>query len=706
LRVLFPALFLSALVPAVAAGQVNAPSLVDEELEPEPAKQPPSRAVEPAPERTARQAEPARVAPPPVPAPPIPIPAPEPRAAPEAKPAEPRPAEPDPIPRAAAGTADGQSIQKVKVRLDDLVAHWQARREALREHDVKKARAGEALIREAREELGIENLAFFSAALNREAMKALQSRAPAEAVDRAGLAVELAPDLPAAHLTLARALFGKDPGALGPIFSALGGAASAAWRSPLSRRALLADVSGALLAGLSAAIALGLLLLVARRLHLFLHGFHHLFAQGASRAQTGFLAVVLLAVPLAMRWGPFATAVVWIFCVWRFLRSPERAVAVISLAVLVGMPWAIQEVARATSWAGGLAAQVYALERGAGLGDAAGQLARRAEAGELPAPALMALGRFAKRHGDLEGANRWYQQALQADSRSAAILVNVGNVHFLKGDLEAAKAAYIGATDRAESDSVAAAAAHFNLGRLFFRQGALDKGQEARSRALQLFPALGQRRESQDDLRANAYLLDVPVSDDQIAELASLDQRHQAVGEQARARIFGPIPRWPVLPGALVALLGLFALVSRKPGAIRPCNRCGGAACRRCYAEANDSCGQCINVFVKKGAVDARDRLRKEDQVRRFRQRSQLITRALAVMTGGAGHVYDGKAVSGFLLLFGLFFLGFWMWFAPGILPPAQPAPQAPVLKLLLALPVFIPLYLLSVRSAFQLTGR
>src|SRR5438132_785096 len=82
------------------------------------------------------------------------------------------------------------------------------------------AREEEGQLLEVKRELAVENLAPFAAALAREAERALERKAPAEAVARAQLAVNLAPDLPAAHLMLARARFSQSPGGVGAYFSA------------------------------------------------------------------------------------------------------------------------------------------------------------------------------------------------------------------------------------------------------------------------------------------------------------------------------------------------------------------------------------------------------------------------------------------------------------------------------------------------------
>jgi hypothetical protein len=102
--------------------------------------------------------------------------------------------------------------------------------------------------------------------------------------------------------------------------------------------------------------------------------------------------------------------------------------------------------------------------------------------------------------------------------------------------------------------------------------------------------------------------------------------------------------------------------------------------------------------------VDARDRLRKEAEVRRHEQFDVVATRILAVVGGGAGLVWSGAAIAGFLFLLGLLFLGAVVWFWRGVLPPPQPSPWVLIGKVGFALPLAVVLYVLAVREAFRRT--
>jgi hypothetical protein len=116
-------------------------------------------------------------------------------------------------------------------------------------------------------------------------------------------------------------------------------------------------------------------------------------------------------------------------------------------------------------------------------------------------------------------------------------------------------------------------------------------------------------------------------------------------------------------------------------------------------------CGACINVFTRKGVVDARDRLRKESEVRRHERWSRLSTRALAIAGGGVAQLWSGRPILGALLLLGMLFLGTVVALWRGLLPPPLPTPYVLAGKLAVALPLGLALWLIAVRDAFRRTG-
>jgi tetratricopeptide (TPR) repeat protein len=595
----------------------------------------------------------------------------------------------------------------VQASFKKLMALWAERRTALREADPVRADNAEKALLAARSDLAIENLFELAAVEVRESRRALESNLIAEATAHARTAVTLAPDLADAHLALARARFAEAPTRPGPALAALGDAFAAGAREPHSARAFLGDLASAALAAvIVAAVATALLLLV-RRLRLFLHDFHDLpLLRGTARVQSTFLALVLLALPVAFGLGPAVAVAVAIAVVWLYLGLAERLVASLVLAALVAAPWAAGAVARATAWTGSLAEVVHDLEHGAVSDEEAKEVAARFADATAPAPVYAALGLHHKRRGNLDEALRYYRLAAAADPRAPELQVNLGNVLFLKEDLEGAKAAYLAATDRAAGDLEVLGAAHYDLSKLYLRTTDMSQSAAAREKAEHEAGEFLRRYGSDDDFSANRYLVDVPVPADKVRALAATDGAPVALEGWLQRRLAGGVPRaaWPWVPFVFLGALWLLALVGGRLRPARACERCGGAACRRCDPSAGELCGQCVNVYVHKGLVDARDRLRKEAQVRRRQQFVSVTTRILSIVGSGAGQLFHGAVVRGALLLAATLFAAFLIWFWRGIIPPPQASPYVLVGKLFVAAPVGLGLWVFAIRDAFRRT--
>ncbi len=661
--------------PANGSAQVPAPSLVEEDLPPE---EPPRPSAEPTLPPAAAAAEAAAAA-------------------------SAGKAAAGPTKAKSDGVQTAHAIELVHGRYEDLIDAWFQRRKALREQDLPRARASQDRLLALKTELGIENLDDFAAAEMRASARALEARAPGDAVARAELAVSLAPDLAFPYVALARARLANEAGQVTAALKDLGGGLSAAAREPRTARSLLGDVLVAALGAVFGAATLVLGLLFLRRLRLVLHDFRHLpVVRLATSLQAGFLALVVLALPVALRLGPAALPAVLALLAALYLEISERTVATLALTAIALIPWGAQRAVQLTAWTGTLAEDVYVLEHGADDGRVAARLEARAARGELPAPALLALGRHHKRRGDLEAALRWYEAA--GRSRPDA-LVNIGNVLFLKGDADGAKAAYLAAIDRASADVTSLAAAHYDLSKIFLRQSALEQAQEARKKAALEDPALIERYGSDEDFRANRWLIDVPVPASEVGPLAA-DDAPRAVGDAVLAWLAGPLPRasWPWAPLALALALWPVALVRRRLAPSAACERCGRPACQRCGGATDGLCGQCVNVFVKKGIVDARDRLRKEAQVRRHARIRRQVARGLALIGGGAGHVWRGEAARGAMVMLVLVFLAAVAVSWRGLVPPPHPPAWVAMGKLAVAVPLALVVWVIAVRDLFRRT--
>jgi hypothetical protein len=551
----------------------------------------------------------------------------------------------------------------------DLLPHWAARRDYLRDRDERRAEDEEQRVRDLKKELAIDNLFVIGAALVRESHEALAAGSPALARKRCALAVELAPALPDAHFCLARAMLAEDGTALKAALGEVAAGAQAARGDPRVRRAQLANAATVLLVGLLLAGLVFVGLLVLRYGQLYKHDLRHLLPAGARPWQTALLALVILLAPLLFHLGPVPLLVTALAACALYASRVEVAAACGVLLVVAATPFLAAGISRVAAF-GGPAADVYLIERGEGSPASLARLQRRLETGAA-APSdgakpsdfavAFALARKAKREGDLGSAQALYARALETPGASAESLAaarnNLGNVLLLSGDGAKAAAQYQQAIDLQET----LAAAHFNLSRALNlgTSDQLPKVQGEQQRALDLDrPGIERFTEGslQVNRKSNKFVMDVPLPESSLPPLEAADAAlASAVGDEAGAALSGPLPSslalvWPLLAAA--ALLGLhFSGARLKPSG--RCERCGREVCRRCDADARPAeglCAQCVNVFVRRANVDPVERVRKELAVQFYHRRRTVLLRLMGVISG-AGHVLMGHPLRGLLYL-------------------------------------------------------
>ena len=541
----------------------------------------------------------------------------------------------------------------------EVAAHWNLRRDYLRDRDERRADDEEQRVRQLKDDLQLQNLFFIGGALVRESHDALAAGSPVQAIARCKLAVELAPAMEEAHLCLARAMLQENPTGIKPAFDEIYAAGKAAYDDPRLSRAALANLLSVLFLGLFAAGTAFVVILFARYAKLYAHDVHHLFPVGARRWQTKMLAAVLLLLPVFLQMGPLPLVFTALLAVALYLSTVEMAVSALLLCALAATPWAAEAIGRIAAF-GGPAVDVWLLEHGEGSAPEVARLQKRLESGANDFAIDFALAHKAKRDGDLAGASLLYQRAIEAGSNNtglSAVHNNLGNVLILQGDVAKAEAQYQQAIDLRESN----AAPHFNLGRALGLNGveALEKVQSEQHRAEDLDRAAIKEFTGdtlQANRKSNKFVLDMALEDSLLQPLLDAEQRIAApVGDELRAQLAFGLPMEAAAGLPVIAALLVFALQMLKQR-IRPsgrCERCGREVCKRCDPDARPSeqlCAQCVNVFIRRTGVDAAERIRKEYAVQAYHRHRQTLARVLGLVSG-AGHVMTGYPLRGIIYL-------------------------------------------------------
>ncbi len=533
-----------------------------------------------------------------------------------------------------------------------ILDHWSKRRELLRDRDVRRLEEEERQVAQLKDDLGFDNLIAIATTLVREADGARAAGANVEAMRRCKLAQDLAPSLPATAWCEARVLGVRH---FSSAASACWRALQRTWADPRERRYAAGMALELFGLAVFAVCILFLTLLIVRPLGLLRHDAHHLFPRGSSEVQTSILVLLLLALPFLFSVGPLPVLCVMLLAGILYTTRTEAGLAAAALVLLALSPKVLAMSAR-WSASGGAAAEVYQVERGEVTRAALASLQKRVDQNSAPFAATFALARAYKRVGELTQAAALYKAALEQRPTSAEAHNNYGNVFFFLGDAKAADDHFA----QAQTIDSKLLAPRFNHGTLLARGGM--KTADASNVELEAVkkndPALFDKHRdasTPSGAAANRYLADAPLPIGEWSEILATDDPSQALEIELATKLAGVFSAplsWAIALGVALAALGLRAFQNRLFPSTR-CERCGRPVCPRCEPElgtGGGQCWQCVNLFVRKGAMDPVQRARKEASVQRFRRQRALVISCAALITG-AGHLLAGYPLRGLVFM-------------------------------------------------------
>jgi tetratricopeptide (TPR) repeat protein len=492
-------------------------------------------------------------------------------------------------------------------------------------------------------------------------------RAPGSPLERASAAVALAPDLPAARMALASALWRRGDAPLGALHEAI------AALSALSRHleaalwfagsALAVLAAGLVLGGLACALSSGVLAAphAAHDLGDALGGDAPAFARMAlltafvctpALLGEGLLGLAIGAFALGALYGSArerialcaAAAAVWVGA------FPLAALAGRSVEALTRDP-----VVRAASAVdhGRPTAVDLAVLRTAAYGDRNPDAPREEGSANdgpgLPADPLAqrALARLARREGRLGEADARYQELLRTTTVDAALANDAANVRLRLGHVDAALELYQGSLALDPS-----ALAYFNLsqahGRVFDVEGltrALERAQALDGDLVAELSRVQASSESRD------FVVDFPLPPHLL---------WSRLAQAGDGRAFAAELRAPLAPGRLgqqpgMALAGLAApvvlasLAGRRLRRSRWCARCGRRTCPRCdgtQARA-ELCEACHRLYFQPEQTQRELRIARIAVLEGRRRRLDRVETLTALLVPGAAGIRAMRPLRG-----------------------------------------------------------
>jgi tetratricopeptide (TPR) repeat protein len=455
-----------------------------------------------------------------------------------------------------------------------------------------------------------------------------------DALERARAAVALAPELPLAHMELARAYWLHADAPMAAV-RATEGAMRAIAQHPEASLWFAGSGFFVLAVGLCAGTLLLWVLVALRAAPHAAHDLGHL-APGDPPAFARFaLLAALILLPLAAGEGGFGVALALLALGVAHGGTGQRVVLLLSAATL----WAaLYPMARTSAAAleafpnDTVARAAYSLSQG--MASAADVM--RLEAAENDPLALRAMAIDARRRGHLGRADALYQRILATSPDDVAVLNNAGNVRLALGHMEAALELYGRALDEQQSPVVL-----FNLSQAYGRGFRVDDLNRVLADAQRVDGELVAELTALQRVRNDGFLVDLPL------DVSLLWPRALAPGS---GEALASSLRQPFAPGRLgrseqngALGLGAAAALGLALGAFvrgsRSCSRCGLRMCVHCQTDwASAQCQSCDVLF---NHPDRTDRALRFARLEALRKRDRRVGRAATVVSlcvpGAAG---------------------------------------------------------------------
>jgi hypothetical protein len=513
------------------------------------------------------------------------------------------------------------------------------------------------------------------------AARSLAARSASEsALDRASAAVLLAPDLPAAHMRLARALWlehGDSLAAIRAVIDALYAIGrhleASLWFSGSGLFALaVALVAGGLLAAALAG---------ATRLAHAAHDLGHLLprAMPAFGCWAGLAAVLVL--PLALGEGGLglALALLGIAAIYGG-RAQRRAMLFAAIGIGVGAYPLIRYAGLALAALPGdpVAQATFAVAHGIPTPVEVARLSTLADRDPLAARGLAI---HARRLGDLGHADALYARLLAGGAADASALNNAADVQLALGHTERAIELY---TLAARGDSPVVL---FNLAQAYGRAFRVEELNQTIAHAQRAGGDLVARLTALQGGSPGGFVADLPPALSLYWSRARASSAGADVAQEFRDHFApGRLGRDPRVFGAAVAALWLLGgVLAARLQPSHACRRCGQRICRRCSPGRNreDVCDSCHTLFF---APESTDRVMRAARVSELLEREERIGRihtALSLLVPGAAGQLAERPLLGWLGAFCFALAGAAAVWRDGVVPdPGVAGAAAPAVFL------------------------
>jgi tetratricopeptide (TPR) repeat protein len=466
-------------------------------------------------------------------------------------------------------------------------------------------------------------------------------------LERATAAVQLAPDLPASHLALARALWIYENDAMAAIVAVVDGVRAIGHHPEAS----LWFAGSGLYVTAVALLAASLLMLVLSVVLPAPHAAHdiaHLLKVRVPPFAGFALLATLLLLPLVLGEGVLGLACVLIPIGMLYGNGARRfALLLAALGLFAGL-YTLPQLAAATLAAfpeDPVARAAYTTGQGQASPVDLARL-RRAAADDDPL-AVRALAIHARQVGNLGQADAYYQRLLKDSPNDLALINNAANVRLDLGHVDSALDLYDRALELAGSPVVL-----FNLSQAYGRAFQVDELNRTLAEAQQADGELVAEFTSLQRTKNQSFVVDFPLGTRQMWRRVLDHPRGDSLARSFRHPLApGRLGASPAAGGLALALgVGLAWLLALRFEPSRACVRCGSRQCGRCGdAGAQELCESCNRLFFEPEKTDRRLRVERIEALRERERRMGRLRTLLSVLVPGAAGLLARRPLRGLL---------------------------------------------------------
>jgi tetratricopeptide (TPR) repeat protein len=422
------------------------------------------------------------------------------------------------------------------------------------------------------------------------------------------------------------------------------------------------------------------------------HDFREMLASRFRGGAVSVLAFALLFLPLFLWLGPMWLIFYWLAIFFGYANVTERVLIVVLCVLIALAPLALDAAA---NWIAGVESTVVMGAISSTEQSYQPEALRRMQelVNAVPDDPMLQvlLGNLQTFEGAEEQAAVHYRRAIELNPNYAGAHVNLGNLHFLNNEFQAAINEYEIA-QRIEPDLAIA-----------FYNNSVASGETYKfdQQAAMLEAARKADRSYVERLTSNQPPSGAPkvvMYHPPVAQ-AWATQRELAKRPAARA-LFGNYTSFdplqsalnPITIGALLApILGLLLwMIRRRTGFAGACIKCGRTFCPRCKSarESATYCTQCIHIYLKRDGVSLETKRNKLEEVSDHHVGMTRRNRAFATFLPGSAQMLEGRTTKGVIGVF-LFAIFVAVAIFVGRLAPAL-GPSADVAQLLVRIAAIV----------------